>query len=86
MAKSKSIIEAQWLDASDDDLRQQALALFENQRRLREQRKEDPLLIEAAEHAKAMYSEPASDLEKKIKTIRRVFRLRGMDFKLGGEK
>lgn len=84
MAKNKSVIEAQWLDLPEDSLREQALALFENQRRLRELRKEDPRLQDAAEYARATYTEPTAEIEKKIKIIRRVFKLRGMVFQLGG--
>lgn len=83
MAKkqSQSIIEASLLEKSEADLKEYALDLFENQRRLREERKTDPKITEMQEYVRGQYSEPNSDTEKKIKLVRRVFKLRNIAFK-----
>ena len=83
MAKkqSQSIIEASLLEKSEADLKEYALDLFENQRRLREERKFDPKITEMQDYVRAQYSEPNSDTEKKIKLVRRVFKLRNIAFK-----
>ena len=83
MAKkqSQSIIEASLLEKSEADLKEYALDLFENQRRLREERKIDPKIGEMQDYVRAQYSEPNSDTEKKIKLVRRVFKLRNIAFK-----
>ncbi len=81
--KSKSILEAELLEKSEEDLRAFALAQYERQRGLRDEKKNDPKIAEHAEYVKGQYSEPASEAEKQIKLVRRVFKLRGIVFSLG---
>lgn len=76
-----SVIEADWLDLPEEELRTIALDLFENQRRIRELRKTDLVLLDAQEHAHLHYTEPAKNIEVKLKIIRRIFKLRNMEFK-----
>lgn len=79
--QSQSIIEASLLEKSEADLKEYALDLFENQRRLREMKKCDPKIEDMKGYVRAVYSEPNSDTEKKIKLVRRVFKLRNIAFK-----
>ena len=82
MAKNKSILESELLEKSEGELREFALAQYERQRNLREEKKDDPRITEHAEYVKGQYSEPNSDAEKAIKVVRRVFKLRGIVFNL----
>ena len=82
MAKSvsKSFLEGSLVEKTDEELKERALELFQNQRDLAESKKNDVTIQEHREYMKDTYSTPNSDIESEIKVLRRVFRLRGVKF------
>lgn len=79
MAKS-SVIEAKYLSMSADELKAYYANLVETQKRVKESKVDDPKVVEFKEYEKMQYGEPALEIEKKIKLIRRVFRLKEIPF------
>lgn len=82
MAKkiSKSFLEGDLTEKSEEELKERILQLFQTQRDLKETKQNDVQIQEHAEYIKETYSLPNSDIEAEIKVLRRVFRLKGIRF------
>lgn len=86
MAKQKSsLAEASINDKSDQELIEFYVALALRLKELEEERKEDEKLKEMQAYIKELYSEPASDIKKKLKMCTFVLRRRSLPLpKVGG--
>lgn len=77
---SKSFLEGDLAEKTEEELKERILKLYQTQRDLKDLRQNDIQIKAHTDYIKETYSLPNSDIESEIKVLRRVFRLRGIRF------
>lgn len=82
MTTKKQIFDqAHLIELSEDELKERLLISYQNQRNLKEEKKTDDKIIEHREYMKEKYSDPLSDIEMVIKTLRKVCELKNIEWR-----